>query len=489
MIELPDDELDKLFRKSTEELDPTYEPEDWHALKKRLDQQDGNTPGGWLKKWWPLGILMILAPVGIYFGMKRSNSPTAKQSVQQAAMYAEAEGNLRLKGYKNDSSGVGSEVVGVASAGDTKETGFSKKSEKPFAVKDERGEKRVLDLPRRNEGGVYQATEKEPEKKKKEVTYHSGARNGIPKKGYVNDFDATVEKKEVKNAVVKREEQTAVSEVFRYGNLQEGVDPVVGPEKKGHDAGIAGDSSQGNERDQVVLSVDALKSLPYIKNKGMALPDIERVKEEAVGSQEIQREIAPKIAIRLGYSPDLTTVGIKDFSKPGTAVSLLFDYALKPKLYIQTGIVLSEKIYRARASEYKLNKYVTSINTPYTVDGNCTMYEIPLGVRYDLRQTERSRIFTGVGATSYYVQKEKYVYKYSEYVHGQVPGWKGKTGWFWLSHVSASVGYEYRISNKFSLLAEPYIRIPIKGVGYGKVNIVTTGLWFSLRYTPAFLKK
>ena len=70
------------------------------------------------------------------------------------------------------------------------------------------------------------------------------------------------------------------------------------------------------------------------------------------------------------------------------------------------------------------------------------MLEIPWGLRYDLIQRTHARLFVGGGLSSYYVQNEKYQYHYEKYVHGQRPGWEGKTGWFWLSHLSASVGYE-----------------------------------------------
>jgi hypothetical protein len=234
--------------------------------------------------------------------------------------------------------------------------------------------------------------------------------------------------------------------------------------------------------------VDFINPLPFTKNEGLALPDIDSPETVPPLERQKQRDISPKMAIRFGYSPDLTTVGLKNFSKPGSAVSMMIEYALLRKLYLQAGVVRSVKDYSAGAGEYKLNKYVTNINTPYGVDGTCTMIEIPMGFRYDLVQNERSRIFGGAGFASYYVQKEKYEYKYSDYVYGQVPGWKGKTGWFWLSHSTLSAGYEHRISNKLSLLAEPYIRIPLKGVGYGKVKLVTTGMWLSLRYTPVFNK-
>jgi hypothetical protein len=65
MKELPDDELDKLFKKSAEELDSTFDPQDWNALRSRLDSADGKTPAMWWRKWWPAGLLALLMIGGI----------------------------------------------------------------------------------------------------------------------------------------------------------------------------------------------------------------------------------------------------------------------------------------------------------------------------------------------------------------------------------------------------------------------------------------
>ena len=123
-----------------------------------------------------------------------------------------------------------------------------------------------------------------------------------------------------------------------------------------------------------------------------------------------------------------------------------------------------------------------------SVDGICKVLEVPLNIRYDIALGERSRWFASGGFSSYHMNSEKYNYHFEDENDPSIwyRSWKGKTGWYWLSHANVSAGYEYRISRKLSLLAEPSIRMPLKRVGYGKVNLITTGLWLSVRYTPVF---
>ncbi|TLV00248.1 hypothetical protein [Dyadobacter luticola] len=510
MIELPDDELDKLFRKSSEELDPHFDPADWDSLKKRLDQQDGKTAGGWLKKWWPLGMLLLLIPAGIasYYWVSSRNEEARKlqQPTVTAAPKTSAENVTEantedLNKTADREKITGSEKIAGSEDAASENADFKKtidlekennikespavKVEKPVAsiekpVKvnriyhDEKLANRInsssKSLPRSQSkaGGVYL----EPNRSK------TGGGDGA--------------------LILSSENKNLISDSRRTVASELGARKVTGPDGVGAEAGnIEGKNLEGvsNVSEQKLLisasmldgrSLTWKNSIPY---PGIVIEPNDQIRaESSAGSKDIEVIESPKWAIRLGYSPDLSTVGFKNFTKPGAAFSLLGEYGISKRLYVQAGVVRSVKDYYANASEYKLNKYVTDINTPYGVDGTCTMFEIPIGVRFDIAQMPHSRWFAGTGFSSYYAQKEKYTYYYKEYKHNQRPGWEGKTGLFLLSHLNASVGYEHTITRKLSILAEPYVRIPLKGVGYGKVNLFTTGAWLSVRYTPAFYR-
>jgi hypothetical protein len=494
MTELPDDELDKLFRKSSEEFDPTYEPADWDALNKRLDQEDGKSPLGWLKKWWPLGLLTLLIPMGLgYYWFNNSGS--------EATDFKHKEKVTEIGKTARENS---DEMPA---------------DEQPFLKADEDLKERQSDGISKNLPSV--STTNEEISKTKDLTnddsivytnrYRSGDKNTVKSRLNRSGKKSRISSN-IKKTLSKLESQTTGEDIDKFTSAQRfengiGANNVLSKSEnfRQKSAGIsdinlptlntgvdskelASENAIEAQLSKPAISVNLISPQPFKQNEGLELPNVDLQENAAPSEQDKQRGISPKMAVRFGYSPDLTTVGLKNFSKPGAAVSLMVEYSIFRKLYFQTGVVRSVKDYTANASEYQLSKYVTDINTPYGVDGTCTMIEIPVGFRYDMVQNERSRIFAGAGFASYYVQKEKYDYKYADYVHGQAPGWKGKTGWFWLSHSTVSVGYEHRISNKLSLLAEPYIRIPLKGVGYGKVNLVTTGMWLSLRYTPVFNK-
>ena len=503
MTELPDDELDKLFRKSSEELDPQFDPEDWNALKKRLDQHDGKTAGGWLKKWWPLGALILLIPMGFatyfWFGgqVKNENPPTAKPAFEiakpetkanaaqlesappgAAALESDSEGSAapgaaalasedlsRIEKTAKSETGPVIENSLDNNTGSGEEKNPRKAVSKNLKITDTKIGK-TLPRSRSKAGGVFL----EPERSK-----------GEGGNGALSFSAAEVRKSDLKGT---KASELGARQAIGSNGVNNVENATAGVDNAAAESNIV--SADKDQRISISAALLAYKSI--LKQNNNVLPEIALPKPSEVPEREQPEkanEPTPQWAVRFGISPDLSTVGLKNFSKPGSAVSLLVEYALLRKLYVQTGISRSVKKYNAVDGEYIWrSKYPPKV-LPDNVEGICNVLEIPLNLRYDIVETDRVRWFTSAGASSYYMQKEKYKYNYPPHTYG-AKGWEGKTGWYFMSHVNASAGYEYRLSQKLSLLAEPYVRIPIKRVGYGKVNLVTAGVWISLRYTPTF---
>jgi hypothetical protein len=467
MIELPDDELDKLFRKSSEELDPQFDPEDWANMKKKLDQHDGRTAGAWVRKWWPLGVLALLVPIGI-------------------VVYRYTHVNERGVVGRMEDGGKGGrriEVLGRMEEGENGGGNDAGVGEDSAGLKGNAVEKiKILPRSLAKTGGVYL----EPDRSK------TGGGDGafsFEKSGKVNRSNAS------KSVRIAKEGRNA-SKPVRAAN--EGETEVTGRagnfDAPNAHAGAAVGLNTTEKTAQPNLNVAALDNRDGKWGNTLEMPVIAALTQpaEQVEPEKRQEEepvSTAKWAVRFGYSPDLSTVGLKDFSKPGTAVSLLAEYAISNRLYIQSGAVWSRKEYYGRGDSYQLPKiphyYPPEI---IAVDGMCKVLEVPVNLRFDILDRRKSTVFVSAGVSSYHMNKEKYDYEFENNYDPNIKyrGWEGKTGWYWLSHLNVSAGYEYKLSNKLSLLAEPYLRAPLKRVGYGKVNLFTTGLWISVRFKPAF---
>lgn len=215
-----------------------------------------------------------------------------------------------------------------------------------------------------------------------------------------------------------------------------------------------------------------------------------------VAAPDVEKPAAttrPKVrgfSLRAMVSPDLTTIGLHDFVRPGTNLGLLVEYRLSSRWSVQAGAMWSKKVYEAYPDQY-----VWPTNWKWQVpvlgvDGVCSMIDIPLNVRYDVVLQPRksgltpSRWFVNTGATSFVMLREVYDYQYENPNDPRIKfkQWAGKTGTYSLSHLNFSVGYERAWTKRWSWQIEPFIKTPLQGVGRFKVNLISTGTFLSIRY-------
>ena len=57
----------------------------------------------------------------------------------------------------------------------------------------------------------------------------------------------------------------------------------------------------------------------------------------------------------------------------------------------------------------------------------------------------------------------------------------------YFSVVDISAGYEHSINKRFSIIAEPYVKLPLSGIGIGKIKLNSAGVLFTAAIKP-FLK-
>ena len=184
-------------------------------------------------------------------------------------------------------------------------------------------------------------------------------------------------------------------------------------------------------------------------------------------------------AITVSTGPDLSSI---NFNEPGQwrmqyGVGVL--YSLSEKISLRTGFFVGRKIYTADPDDYHSN-----YNPPPSlqkIEANCLVYEIPLNVLYSFPKSKKHNWFVGGGLSSYLMKEETYDYLY-KYPNGQVQyhtlEYKNKNAHFF-SVADLSGGYQYHFSDRFSLMAEPYVKIPLSGVGQGKVQLNSGGILFT----------
>ncbi len=161
-------------------------------------------------------------------------------------------------------------------------------------------------------------------------------------------------------------------------------------------------------------------------------------------------------------------------------------YTYKERFTIRTGFYSARKIYTASADQYHGSAaFYQFYPNLEKVDANCKVYEIPLAISYNFGKKQNWFASAGVSALLMKQETYNYYYKYMPYgptiTHAYTINNENK---HFLSTMTLSAGYQHKIGNRISIVAEPYIKLPLSGVGSGKVMLNSTGVLFTITAKP-----
>jgi len=191
-----------------------------------------------------------------------------------------------------------------------------------------------------------------------------------------------------------------------------------------------------------------------------------------------------RISAGLALSPDFSTVGsLSRFHQPGFRTGVNLELELGRGFALQTGLMPARVYYIARGEDQNAPVYWNTSGLPELVTAACTLLDLPLTFKYEVKQFSRSRLYATAGLSSYYMVSERYQFQYGEGYSGRMENWSNRTGTFHLfSNAGLSVGYELDLHPGWSLRAEPFIRLPVRDVGWGNVRLYSMGSFISLHY-------
>ena len=189
--------------------------------------------------------------------------------------------------------------------------------------------------------------------------------------------------------------------------------------------------------------------------------------------------------ISAGLGPDVSAVKLDNTGKITLQYGLQLGYAISQRFTLRTGFFISKKIYSVGADDYHAQGSYYN-NYLQTVDANCKVYEIPLLATYNFAGTKMGGWFLSAGLSSYFMKRESYDYFYkypggTTYTDNYTVSNKNK---HYFSIIDFSTGYERKINRRLSISAEPYIKLPVTGIGVGKIKLSSAGILFSVNVKP-----
>lgn len=228
-------------------------------------------------------------------------------------------------------------------------------------------------------------------------------------------------------------------------------------------------------------SINTIKTDEPIIQSSLISPDSVSKKSTQVKLDPTSSKGIYFLASVAGEATGIKNISIKE-TKPVYGIGI--GYRFNKRFTVQTGFYFGKKVYAAGAGDYKVKpgSYIAKF---ISAQAECYIYDIPLTLRYDVIHRKMSNFYITTGLSSFILKRETYdmhffnpsgSYRHMPYTY------KHNVDYF--SVFNLSLGYEHKLSNALYIQAEPYLKVPITGLGEGSVKLHSAGLQLGIRYHP-----
>jgi hypothetical protein len=220
------------------------------------------------------------------------------------------------------------------------------------------------------------------------------------------------------------------------------------------------------------INTDMPKSKRRFESYAAVAKDVKK-KMENNSSQKSSFTLSAMLA------PDISYAKSSIPSKVSSNAGLLATYGFSPKLSVTTGAIYSNKYYNSNVNG--VNAYNLS-GASYQVKASCNVLDIPLNVNYKVVDKKVYSVSVNTGLSSYLMLKEKYDYIYPQVgsnpniVSYQVSNQNKHI----LGVANVAITVERKIGSNLSIGVQPFMKLPLTGIGAGDASLKSSGLSFSI---------
>ena len=230
----------------------------------------------------------------------------------------------------------------------------------------------------------------------------------------------------------------------------------------------------------ISTQVDSVVKIDFLIAKNVVVDTSNKQVVHAL--KKTKKSFFSKFEFNALVAADVSTVKFKSIDKISGSYGVGLSYAISKKLSIATGFVVSRKLYNADSADYK-NAPVWG-NPMYklqNINANCLVYEVPLNIQYQFRQNKKNSWYAIGGLSTYFMKSEVYDYNFLWYTQTRKLSYTidDKNNQL-LSILNLAVGYRRQFSNNLSYQLTPFLKIPLTGIGEGKVALYSAGLQLSI---------
>ncbi len=250
-------------------------------------------------------------------------------------------------------------------------------------------------------------------------------------------------------------------------------------------------NNQTTEKQESVKEAESTKQENETANKESNEKSVQ-TQTPKPNKQKNNKSFANNFFVTASAGPDFSAVS-------GTAgkVQLAWGggigYQISNRFSVRTGFYVTRKIYSADPEDYhpptNFWQYYPNLKS---IDANCKVYEIPITIDYVISKNKKSSWFASAGVSSLLMKEETYEYYFKPNSSPNYISYSrtiNNVNKHYFSVLGLSGGYRRILNNHVSLQAEPYVKIAMSGIGYGKVDLNSGGILISAIIKPFASRK
>ena len=231
------------------------------------------------------------------------------------------------------------------------------------------------------------------------------------------------------------------------------------------------------------------------EKQNIPLPELLKVENDtldqshnnsAVPSKNKSKNLSNGLYASIIFGPDLSNIKGQAYNRTGLSTGIIIGYN-KNKFSLESGITWDKKYYATDGKYFnpKVISGTPQYSKPLNLSGLCYMFEIPVNIGYLIFQNPNNLIKIKTGLSSYFMKNESYDYSYLYYnriAYGS-SNYKNSSNVFF-SELNIAINVAHKVSKKSLIGIEPYVKVPVKAIGYGQMNISSIG--FHIVYLQKF---
>ena len=246
------------------------------------------------------------------------------------------------------------------------------------------------------------------------------------------------------------------------------------------------DNKKEKDQTDLVIVTDVIKTLPSDLEK---LESPKKTDNAISNTNKIEsvkdKKASSKFYIGAIAGISFNQVKKQGFQKPGYNIGLLAGYQFTKHLSVETGLIFEQKYYNSKGEYFDMSKLASTMPVGMQVislKSSFAIFELPLNFKYNFNnRIAGGHFYTTAGISTYLSSKEFNQYKtLLNGTESSMTGTYNNVSHYTAASLNISFGYQKNISRSARVSIEPYIQLPLKGIGVGSLPVTTAGIHLGL---------